>query len=403
LTLVVRSRLRSALLATGTCALLVGCGAPADRQAVGPPDLPDPSASDAPAQADPASLAVPTPTPFRGRTATPDLLVYSPGSLPDRLRQRLAGLPGVGAATTLSVGQLALGGRTVHVAAADPADLRRFTARTVAAADDVWARVAGGEVAVDPALRTVVESGDGYLPLGQQPTAPRAHVGAFASLPPLLDVAVNPRWGQALGMPAGNAVLLAAAPDADTATVLESVERVVGKRAAVRRLAAAGAAPSGPQTGYLTGGAVAAAVGSFTYAPRADGTVAVDPGWVAANIRTEEVPILGRVTCHRVMLPQLRGALQEVVHRGLASTVRPGEYGGCFHPRYIGHDPAKGLSLHSWGIAVDLNVPGNHRGSAGEIDREVVAIFKRWGFAWGGDWSWTDPMHFELAALVRSG
>jgi hypothetical protein len=388
------------LLAAGACAVLAGCGAPVDRQAV---PLPDPSAADVPARADPASLAVPAPTPFRGRTASPDLLVYSSTSLPDRLRSRLTHVPGVGAATTLSVGQLALGGRTVHVAAADPADLRRFTARTVASADDVWARVAGGEVAVDPALRNVVESGDGYLPLGQQPTAPRAYVGAFASLPPLLDVAVNSRWGQALGMPAGNAVLLAAAPGTDPATVLGSVERVVGKRAAVRRLTTSGVTPSGPQTGYLTGGAVAAAVGSFTYVPLPDGTVTVDPAWVAAHIRTEEVPILGAVTCHRVMLPQLRGALQEVVDRGLASKVRPGEYGGCFHPRYIGHDPAKGLSLHSWGIAVDLNVPGNQRGTAGEIDREVVAVFKRWGFAWGGDWAWTDPMHFELAALVRSG
>ncbi|MGH3431465.1 MAG: M15 family metallopeptidase, partial [Thermocrispum sp.] len=60
-----------------------------------------------------------------------------------------------------------------------------------------------------------------------------------------------------------------------------------------------------------------------------------------------------------------------------------------------------GLSLHTWGIAIDLNVAGNQRGTAGEIDREVVRIFTRWGFAWGGDWSWTDPMHFELAALVR--
>jgi hypothetical protein len=403
LTLVVRSRLATLLLTAGTCAVLVGCAAPGDQQAA-PATGPAPAtAAAAPAYADPATFAVPAPTPFRGRTASPDLLVYSSTSLPDRLRARLADVPGVGAATTLSVGQLALGGRTVHVAAADPARLRRFTAPTVAQADDVWARVAGGEVAVDPALRTAVESADGYLPLGQRPAAPRAHVGAFASLPPLLDVAVNTRWGRALGMPDSNAVLLATAPDADAAEVLEAVERVAGKRAAVRRLTESQTVGGGPQTGYLTGGAVAAAVGSFTYVPRPDGTVAVDPGWVQANIRTEEVPILGAVTCHRVMLPQLRGALQEVVERGLAAKVRPGEYGGCFHPRFIGHDPAKGLSLHSWGIAVDLNVPGNLRGSAGEIDREVVAIFKRWGFAWGGDWAWTDPMHFELAALVRAG
>ena len=32
------------------------------------------------------------------------------------------------------------------------------------------------------------------------------------------------------------------------------------------------------------------------------------------------------------------------------------------------------------------------------MDRSVVAIFKKWGFAWGGDWGYTDPMHFEMNA-----
>jgi hypothetical protein len=36
------------------------------------------------------------------------------------------------------------------------------------------------------------------------------------------------------------------------------------------------------------------------------------------------------------------------------------------------------------------------------MDRGVVAIFKRWGFAWGGDWNYTDPMHFEMARVVRA-
>ncbi|HEU4515439.1 MAG TPA: M15 family metallopeptidase [Nocardioidaceae bacterium] len=151
-----------------------------------------------------------------------------------------------------------------------------------------------------------------------------------------------------------------------------------------------------------TGGSVAAAVGTFSYRWFADGTVAPDPGWVADNITYGEVPILGTVQCHKAMLPQLRGALREVVARGLADEVHPEEYGGCYVPRFIGRDPKQGLSLHTWGIAVDLNVPGNQRGVAGEINRDVVAIFKRWGFAWGGDWAWTDPMHFELAELVRT-
>lgn len=152
----------------------------------------------------------------------------------------------------------------------------------------------------------------------------------------------------------------------------------------------------------VTGGSVAAAVGTFSYRWFRDGSVQPDPAWVAANIRTETVPILGSVTGHRVLFPQLRGALREVVARGFADEIHPEEFGGCYVPRFIGRDPRKGLSLHTWGIAVDLNVPGNQRGVAGEIDRTVVAIFKKWGFAWGGDWAWTDPMHFELARLVRT-
>jgi hypothetical protein len=176
---------------------------------------------------------------------------------------------------------------------------------------------------------------------------------------------------------------------------IEEIERLV---AAVEKIAR----QQRVRAPEAVGGSVAAAVGTFGYRWFADGTVRPEPGWVAENIRTETVPILGAVTGHKVMLPQLRGALREVVARGLADEIHPEEYGGCYVPRFIGHDPAKGLSLHTWGIAVDLNVPGNQRGVPGEIDRTVVAIFKKWGFAWGGDWAWTDPMHFELAQLVRS-
>jgi hypothetical protein len=183
--------------------------------------------------------------------------------------------------------------------------------------------------------------------------------------------------------------LSAAAPD------IEEIERLVR---AVERVARQQAA----EQPIPTSGSLADAVGTFTYRYFANGAVQPDPAWVAENIRTEAVPILGKVTCHKVMLPQLRGALQDVVERGLAAEIHPGEYAGCYVPRFIERNPARGLSLHTWGIAADLNVPGNLRGTRGEINREVVAIFKAWGFAWGGDWNYTDPMHFELARLVRA-
>ena len=153
------------------------------------------------------------------------------------------------------------------------------------------------------------------------------------------------------------------------------------------------------QTAFLTGGSVAAAVGSFSYSANPDGTVTPDPRWVSSKITTEVMPIIGRVTGNRVMLPQLQGALNEVVRRGLSKSIY--HYDGCYVPRFIAHDPSKGLSFHTFGTAIDLNAADNGRGGAGKMDRRVVTIFKTWGFAWGGDWHYTDPMHFELAKLAK--
>jgi hypothetical protein len=145
-------------------------------------------------------------------------------------------------------------------------------------------------------------------------------------------------------------------------------------------------------------GSVADAVGVFNYTVIGGGRIAPDPAWVRSHIATEQVPILGTVTCNRLMMPQLRSALQAIVDRGLADEIHPGEYAGCYYPRFIAGSTT--LSNHSFGLALDLNVPGNQRGTVGEMDRGVVDAFKEWGFAWGGDWNYTDPMHFEMARLV---
>ncbi len=148
----------------------------------------------------------------------------------------------------------------------------------------------------------------------------------------------------------------------------------------------------------LTGGRAAEAFGAFSYRTAADGTVEPDADWVRENIRTAELPVVGRVTCHRVMLERLRGALAEVEASRLAGTLTT--YDGCYVPRFIASDPARPLSLHTWGVAVDLDAATNQRGVAGTMHPQVVEIFKRWGFRWGGDWRHTDPMHFELGASL---
>ena len=66
------------------------------------------------------------------------------------------------------------------------------------------------------------------------------------------------------------------------------------------------------------------------------------------------------------------------------------------------------LSLHSFGIAVDINVeysnywkwddPGGERLHLDYVNRiplEIVEIFEKHGFIWGGKWYHYDTMHFE--------
>lgn len=53
-------------------------------------------------------------------------------------------------------------------------------------------------------------------------------------------------------------------------------------------------------------------------------------------------------------------------------------------------------SMHSGPLAIDVNPRNNPYGShKTNIPARVREIFKRYGFAWGGDWSHSDPMHFE--------
>lgn len=139
--------------------------------------------------------------------------------------------------------------------------------------------------------------------------------------------------------------------------------------------------------------------GEFAARPVGGGYLDVDPAWVRDNILTAKVPVLGRVTCHRALFHQLRGALRELVAAGLGDLVKPGQYAGCYSARFLNRIPSAGLSHHSWGIAIDINAADNPFGHAPQQDPRLVAIFERWGFNWGGRWLVPDGMHFEFRAF----
>jgi len=359
--------------------------------------------TEAPQATQPAApdLAVDPPGPMTGAVQPADVLIFNQKPLSDSLIKRIKGLSNVAAVETFGLGNVVIENRALNVAAVDPGTFRRFTPTETAQLQEAWDRVAGGELSITPALGRRFQDKNGEIALGSGEDAPTIHIGAFVPQTIRIDAVVNEKWAEELDMELGNAVLLStggAAPE----SIRKPLQRIVGKKASIQNLDIAARLGLDPQATYaavLTSGSAADLVGTFNYTVIGGGRIAPDPAWVAANIGTEVMPIIGSMTCHREIFPQLRAALEEVISRGLAGELHPDEYAGCYYPRFIAGTTT--LSNHSFGLAMDFNVPGNQRGTVGEMDRGVVAIFKKWGFAWGGDWNYTDPMHFELSAVVN--
>ena len=311
-------------------------------------------------------------------------------------------LKGVADAEPLSVFQVVIENEALRVAAVDPATYRNFTPLDSAQSPDIWDRVAGGELAIRPALeKKVAKDENNFVRLGTTEDAQQVHIGALAPQAIQIDAVVNKTWIADLDMTPDNALLIRTGKVAPI-SLRKPIERLVGSEFSVQMVDAVaryGLDPNVQQTAVLIG-TVADAVGTFRYTVLGGGRIAPEASWVSSHIATGEVPILGTVTCNKLLFPQLRAALAEIQSSHLADKIHPSEYAGCYYPRFIAGTTT--LSNHSFGLALDINVPGNQRGTAGEMDRTVVSIFKKWGFAWGGDWGYTDPMHFEMAKLVEA-
>jgi hypothetical protein len=169
---------------------------------------------------------------------------------------------------------------------------------------------------------------------------------------------------------------------------------------AVRVLDGLGETPTDP---VLPMAVVKERFGEFAIAPAGGDSVEIDRAWRDTWIVTVDFPIVGVTRCHRMVVPYIRAALDEVERTGLAGELDRTDFqiaGGCYNPRFNrGADPGYSLSRHSWGIAVDFNPTTNPYGGEPTLSLEVVEIFKRWGFSWGGGWSVPDGMHFEWFSL----
>jgi hypothetical protein len=127
--------------------------------------------------------------------------------------------------------------------------------------------------------------------------------------------------------------------------------------------------------------------------PGSPGYLQVDPAWVRSHIVSTTVPVLGRVTCNRAIIPQLRGAMQELQDAGLSHVIHA--YNGCYVPRFVNRIPTASISHHTWGVAFDCNAATNAFGTPPHQSPRLVEILRRWGFTWGGDFIVPDGNHFE--------
>ena len=144
----------------------------------------------------------------------------------------------------------------------------------------------------------------------------------------------------------------------------------------------------------------------FPFREVAGGAIDIDDDWERRNIVTMSHELLSRVrfrsiSVHRKAEAPFRQVFEAIVRQNLADRVVT--CAGTYVPRHTSWNPAKPLSSHSWGVAIDINAewngygkPAAPLGSQGSLI-EIVPIFAAAGFAWGGHFSTPDGMHFELA------
>lgn len=106
-------------------------------------------------------------------------------------------------------------------------------------------------------------------------------------------------------------------------------------------------------------------------------------------------PIPKKIYCNKDLVKPLILSFCELCATGHIRELKT--WDGCFNIR-----KKRGLSsssLHSWGIAIDINAATNGLGAKPTLSPGFVKCFTNNGFEWGGTWRRADGMHFQLASI----
>lgn len=114
---------------------------------------------------------------------------------------------------------------------------------------------------------------------------------------------------------------------------------------------------------------------------------------VPAELEIGAIP--RRLYCNRDMVAPLQQAFRHLIDRNKVGELVT--WDGCFNIRR--KRGGLSASLHSWGLAVDVNAAYNRMGRKPTLSPEFVRCWTDAGFEWGGTWRIPDGMHFQLARL----
>jgi hypothetical protein len=99
-----------------------------------------------------------------------------------------------------------------------------------------------------------------------------------------------------------------------------------------------------------------------------------------------------RIYCNRDLVDPLSKALNNLIITGHVKELKT--WDGCFNIRR--KRGLTSMSLHSWGLAIDLNAFENGLNQTPKLSSGFVKCFTDAGFYWGGNFKRRDGMHFEI-------
>lgn len=103
-----------------------------------------------------------------------------------------------------------------------------------------------------------------------------------------------------------------------------------------------------------------------------------------------------KIRLHRKVAPVFKATWAVLYDLGLHTRLRV--YSGATVFRHMLWDYKNPVSLHAYGVAIDFDAPWNGYDlppAKIQMDMDVVEVFERLGWHWGGWWDPTDAMHFQ--------